>query len=184
MGLSDSSLACTVANHGEDIVALRSYGVLKGKAIEVRLGAGQRPHYQVRIVDNTIDYRIAINVKSQLAPSEVELSSSNASTIRSRDGRATAARIYRAGAKTRLGRARLHPWRSLRPRDMRPLPSASRASTTTSTRRSTASCNAPSATKPRWSTPSASAGGLNRGQGQVLRLPAGERHPRHPHEPG
>lgn len=51
---------------------LRSYGVLKGKAIEVRLGAGQSPHYQVRLVDNLIDYRIAINVKSQLAPSEVE----------------------------------------------------------------------------------------------------------------
>jgi uncharacterized protein YukJ len=53
-------------------VPLRSYGVLKGKAIEVRLGAGQSPHYQVRIVDDTTDYRIAINVKSQLPPSEVE----------------------------------------------------------------------------------------------------------------
>jgi uncharacterized protein YukJ len=53
-------------------VPLRSYGVLKGKAIEVRLGAGSSPHYQVRIIDNTTDYRIAINVKSQLAPSEVE----------------------------------------------------------------------------------------------------------------
>ena len=51
---------------------LKSYGVLKGKAIEVRLGAGQSPHYQVRLIDNTIDYRIAVNVKSQLAPSEVE----------------------------------------------------------------------------------------------------------------
>ena len=51
---------------------LRSYGVLKGKAIEVRLGAGQSPHYQVRIVDDTTDYRIAVNVKSQLAPSELE----------------------------------------------------------------------------------------------------------------
>ena len=51
---------------------LHSYGVLKGKAIEVRLGAGQSPHYQVRIVDDTTDYRIAINVKSQLPPSEVE----------------------------------------------------------------------------------------------------------------
>jgi uncharacterized protein YukJ len=46
--------------------------VLKGKAIEVRLGAGQSPHYQVRLIDDTTDYRIAINVKSQLAPSEVE----------------------------------------------------------------------------------------------------------------
>ena len=51
---------------------LHSYGVLKGKAIEVRLGAGQSPHYQVRIVDDTTDYRIAINVKSQLPPSDVE----------------------------------------------------------------------------------------------------------------
>ena len=51
---------------------LRSYGLLKGKAIEVRLGAGQSPHYQVRIVDDTTDYRIAVNVKSQLPPSEVE----------------------------------------------------------------------------------------------------------------
>ena len=53
-------------------MALRSYGVLKGKAIEVRLGAGQSPHYQVRIVDDTTDYRIAVNVKSQLPPSDVE----------------------------------------------------------------------------------------------------------------
>jgi uncharacterized protein YukJ len=53
-------------------VALRSYGVLKGKAIEVRLGAGQSPHYQVRIIDDTTDYRIAVNVKSQLPPSDVE----------------------------------------------------------------------------------------------------------------
>ena len=51
---------------------LHAYGVLKGKAIEVRLGAGQSPHYQVRIVDDTTDYRIAVNVKSQLAPSDLE----------------------------------------------------------------------------------------------------------------
>jgi len=53
-------------------VPLHSYGVLKGKAIEVRIGAGQSPHYQVRIVDDTTDYRIAVNVKSQLPPSDVE----------------------------------------------------------------------------------------------------------------
>ena len=53
-------------------MALRSYGVLKGKAIEVRLGAGQSPHYQVQVIDDTTDYRIAVNVKSQLPPSEVE----------------------------------------------------------------------------------------------------------------
>ena len=53
-------------------MALRSYGVLKGKAIGVRIGVGQSPHYQVRIIDDTTDYRIAINVKSQLPPSDVE----------------------------------------------------------------------------------------------------------------
>jgi uncharacterized protein YukJ len=53
-------------------MALRAYGVLKGKAIEVRLGAGQSPHYQVRLIDDTTDYRIAVNVKSQLPPSDVE----------------------------------------------------------------------------------------------------------------
>jgi uncharacterized protein YukJ len=56
----------------EGTLPIKSYGVLKGKAIEIRLGAGQSPHYQVRIIDDTTDYRIAINVKSQLAPSEVE----------------------------------------------------------------------------------------------------------------
>ena len=53
-------------------MALRAYGVLKGKAVEVRIGAGQSPHYQVRVIDDTTDYRIAINVKSQLPPSDVE----------------------------------------------------------------------------------------------------------------
>jgi uncharacterized protein YukJ len=51
---------------------LKHYGILKGKAIEVRLGAGQNPHYQVYIVDETTDYRIAMNVQSQLLPSELE----------------------------------------------------------------------------------------------------------------
>ena len=51
---------------------LKSYGVLTGKAIEVRLGAGNSPHYQVRIIDDTTDYRIAVNVKSAVSPSEVE----------------------------------------------------------------------------------------------------------------
>jgi uncharacterized protein YukJ len=51
---------------------LKNYGVLKGKAIEVRLGSGQNPHYQVYLVDDTTDYRIAINVQSKLSPSELE----------------------------------------------------------------------------------------------------------------
>lgn len=51
---------------------LKNYGILKGKAIEVRIGAGQSPHYQVHIIDDTTDYRIAINVQSALSPSELE----------------------------------------------------------------------------------------------------------------
>lgn len=51
---------------------LKNYGILKGKAIEVRIGAGASPHYQVYIVDDTTDYRIAINVQSALSPSELE----------------------------------------------------------------------------------------------------------------
>lgn len=50
---------------------LSSYGVLKGRPISSRLGAGSSPHYQIHMVDETTDYRIAINVKSKLAPSEL-----------------------------------------------------------------------------------------------------------------
>jgi uncharacterized protein YukJ len=51
---------------------LKEYGVLKGRPVGRRLGRGDRPHYQVHIVDETTDYRIAINVKSALSPSELE----------------------------------------------------------------------------------------------------------------
>jgi len=50
---------------------LKKYGVLKGRPISSRLGAGNSPHYQIHIIDNTTDYRIAINVKSKLSPSEL-----------------------------------------------------------------------------------------------------------------
>lgn len=48
------------------------YGVLKGKAIERMLGAGTSPHYQIHIIDDDTDYRIAVNVKSKQEPSELE----------------------------------------------------------------------------------------------------------------
>jgi uncharacterized protein YukJ len=51
---------------------LKSYGVLKGRAVDRRLGTHANAHYQVHLVDDTTDYRIAINVKSKLAPSELE----------------------------------------------------------------------------------------------------------------
>jgi uncharacterized protein YukJ len=52
---------------------LDRYGVLKGKAIERRReGAADTPHFQIRVVDGDgVDFRIAVNVKSQSAPSEL-----------------------------------------------------------------------------------------------------------------
>lgn len=51
---------------------LKQYGVLRGRPIDRQLGSGSNPHYHIHMIDRTTDYRIAINVKSQLAPSEVE----------------------------------------------------------------------------------------------------------------
>lgn len=51
---------------------LKNYGVLKGRPIDRRLGTGQNPHYQVHVIDDTTDYRIAVNVASALSPSELE----------------------------------------------------------------------------------------------------------------
>ncbi|EPX62252.1 hypothetical protein D187_008439 [Cystobacter fuscus DSM 2262] len=53
-------------------MSLKRYGVLKGMAVGRRLGAGPSPHYQVHLVDEQRDYRIAINVRSKLFPSELE----------------------------------------------------------------------------------------------------------------
>lgn len=51
---------------------LNAYGVLKGRPIARRLGSGSSPHYQIHIVDEIgVNYRLAVNVKSQLAPSEL-----------------------------------------------------------------------------------------------------------------
>jgi uncharacterized protein YukJ len=43
---------------------LKQYGVLAGRPIDRRLGTGSNPHYQIHIVDNDTDYRIAVNVQS------------------------------------------------------------------------------------------------------------------------
>ena len=51
---------------------LKRYGVLKGKAVGATREEGQSsPHYQVHIQAASIHYRIAVNVKSQLSPSEL-----------------------------------------------------------------------------------------------------------------
>jgi uncharacterized protein YukJ len=53
-------------------VPLQNYGVLKGRPIARRLGETSNAHYQIHVVDHTTDYRVAVNVKSQLSPSELE----------------------------------------------------------------------------------------------------------------
>jgi uncharacterized protein YukJ len=54
-------------------VPLKGYGVLRGKAIERRReGSSDTPHFQIRAVDGDgVDFRIAVNVKSQSAPSDL-----------------------------------------------------------------------------------------------------------------
>ena len=51
---------------------LKNYGVLKGRIIDRQPGSGQNPHYQIHVIDDTTDYRIAVNVASALSPSELE----------------------------------------------------------------------------------------------------------------
>lgn len=51
---------------------LRRYGVLCGQAIDRRTEVGlDSPHYQVRVSADGVDYRVAVNVLSQLSPSEL-----------------------------------------------------------------------------------------------------------------
>ncbi|MFF2372035.1 DUF2278 family protein [Agromyces sp. NPDC058110] len=55
-------------------MSLKSYGVLKGRAVAKRREerSGSSPHYQIHLVDDAgTDYRIAVNVLSKLAPSEL-----------------------------------------------------------------------------------------------------------------
>jgi uncharacterized protein YukJ len=51
---------------------LTGYGVLVGSAVDRRReGGGGSPHYQVRLNGAGVDYRVAVNVLSQQAPSEL-----------------------------------------------------------------------------------------------------------------
>jgi uncharacterized protein YukJ len=51
---------------------LARYGVLKGRPVSRRLASGSSPHYQIQVVDEDgTNFRLAVNVLSQQAPSEV-----------------------------------------------------------------------------------------------------------------
>ncbi|MBD0384106.1 DUF2278 family protein [Paenibacillus sp. WST5] len=50
---------------------IHPYGLLKCKILDRRLGTNENAHYQVHASANNEHFRIAINVKSQLSPSEL-----------------------------------------------------------------------------------------------------------------
>jgi uncharacterized protein YukJ len=53
-------------------MALRDYGVLTGRVVEGRSERdADTPHYQVRVDGGGVDFRVAVNVLSQQAPSEL-----------------------------------------------------------------------------------------------------------------
>ena len=95
---------------------LKNYGVLKGKALAAKREDGQdTPHYQVQIKAGGTNFRIAVNVKSQEAPSEllflVDQDFRHPITSRLpalRDG------FTGAGAAAGRSRSRLHPGKSVR----------------------------------------------------------------------
>jgi uncharacterized protein YukJ len=54
------------------VVPLESYGVLKGSVVEARREDDpDTPHYQVHVRAAGTSYRVAVNVKSQMSPSEL-----------------------------------------------------------------------------------------------------------------
>ena len=53
-------------------MGLKHYGVLRGRVVGAkREDDADTPHYQVRVMAAGVDYRLAVNVKSQLSPSEL-----------------------------------------------------------------------------------------------------------------
>jgi uncharacterized protein YukJ len=54
-------------------MALKTYGVLRGRVVDHRLGTRANAHFQLHVVDGSdTHFRVAINVESALAPSELE----------------------------------------------------------------------------------------------------------------
>jgi uncharacterized protein YukJ len=53
-------------------VPLESYGVLKARILDRRVADGRDPHYHVLCGVGTARWRVAINARSDVAPSEVE----------------------------------------------------------------------------------------------------------------
>ncbi|MGF7035144.1 uncharacterized protein YukJ [Paenibacillus mucilaginosus] len=60
-----------VPNKGAENLMPIQYGVLKCKAVDCRKGVPENAHYQVHAVAEGEDFRLAVNVRSQLSPSEL-----------------------------------------------------------------------------------------------------------------
>ncbi|MCI0703898.1 MAG: DUF2278 family protein [Planctomycetia bacterium] len=51
---------------------LKNYSLLKGTIINAQEAKASSPHYQILVVDDTTEYRIAVNVRSSLNPPDLE----------------------------------------------------------------------------------------------------------------
>ena len=171
---------------GRTWMALTEYGVLKGRPIDRRLGAGASPHYQVHLIDAVVDYRIAVNVKSKESPSELRyLIARELRPPPDRRADAASRGLHASGKPARRSGPRLHPRQPLHTqRD-----GAVAVRRPGARQRSEREARFPPPTSPgrggraRLRVRAALGSGAERSR-PVLRIPAGQRHPRHPHEPG
>jgi uncharacterized protein YukJ len=53
-------------------MALKSYGAVRGRVVDHRIGTAANAHFQLHVVAGETHYRVAINVASQESPSECE----------------------------------------------------------------------------------------------------------------
>ena len=51
---------------------LQNYSLLKGTIVDCQQAKSKSPHYQIKVVDDITEYRIAVNVKSDLNPPDLE----------------------------------------------------------------------------------------------------------------
>lgn len=51
---------------------LKNYCLLKGTVVDSQEAKSANPHYQIRVVDDTTTYRIAVNVRSKLSPPDLK----------------------------------------------------------------------------------------------------------------
>jgi uncharacterized protein YukJ len=52
-------------------MSLENYGILKGKPKDCKRGKGRSAHYQILVDDGKNEHRVAVNISSKVAPSEL-----------------------------------------------------------------------------------------------------------------